>query len=156
MFWEWGYLCGMQAGIFIGSTPSLDGSVFEKTVIYVAEHNAQGALGFVTNQLFPRGLQELEEFKHGKAFPLWLGGPVDREHLYFLHRRPDLVPGGTAVSNGVYLGGDFKTAVQRINDHSLTESDIKIFIGYCGWDAGELEAEIAEGSWHVLEAAALF
>ncbi len=87
------YLCPMQAGIFISSTPALDGSVFEKTVIFIAEYNDKGALGFVTNQPFPRGLNELVEFRHVRAFPLMQGGPVDPEHLYFVHRRPDLISG---------------------------------------------------------------
>lgn len=146
----------MQTGIFIHSTPELDGSIFEKTVIFIAEHNAKGALGFVTNQPFSRGLNELEEFRHVKAFPLLLGGPVDREHLYFIHRRPELISGGVAVGGGVFLGGDFKTAVDLINNNTLTGRDIKIFIGYCGWDTGELEAEIEEGSWKILEDATLF
>lgn len=156
MFSNTAYLYFMQAGIFIGSTPELDGSIFEKTVIYISEYNEKGAMGFVTNQPFTRGLNELEEFKQGKAFPLYLGGPMDREHLYFVHRRPDLVSGGTAVDGQVVMGGDFATAVQLINNNTLTESDLKIFIGYCGWDAGELEAEIAEGSWNILEATTLF
>jgi len=106
-------------------------------------------MGFVTNKLFDRKLNKLEEFKHGIPFPLHDGGPVDREHLFFIHQRPDLIKGGTLVSNNIYLAGDFKTAVRLINDRTITGKDIKIFIGYCGWDANELEAEIAEGSWEV-------
>ncbi|MGE7778263.1 YqgE/AlgH family protein [Chitinophaga sp. NPDC101104] len=146
----------MQAGQFISSTPALEGTVFENTVIFIAEYNDKGALGFVTNQPFSRGLNELEEFRHGKAFPLYLGGPVDREHLYFVHRRADLIAGGAEVDGKTFFGGDFKTAVALINQNLLTERDVRIFIGYCGWDKGELDAEIAEGSWNLLEAATLF
>lgn len=146
----------MSPGTILHSTGLLDGSVFEKTVIYIAEHNEKGAMGFVVNQPFPRRLNELEEFRHGKAFPLHLGGPVDREHLYFLHRRADLIPDGVEAGGGNFLGGDFKTTIRLINNGTLTEQDLKIFIGYCGWDSGELEAEIAEGSWQILEAATLF
>lgn len=150
------YLCHMQAGQFISSTPALEGTVFENTVIFIAEYNDKGALGFVTNQPFSRGLNELEEFRHGKAFPLYLGGPVDQEHLYFVHRRADLIAGGAEVDGKVFFGGDFKTTVALINQNLLTERDVRIFIGYCGWDKGELDAEIAEGSWNLLEAATLF
>ncbi len=146
----------MSPGTMLHSTELLDGSVFEKTVIYIAEYNEKGSMGFVMNQPFPRRLNELEEFKHGKAFPLHLGGPVDREHLYFLHRRPDLIPDGVEAGGNVFLGGDFKTTIRLINNGTLMEHDLKIFLGYCGWDSGELEAEIAEGSWQILEAATLF
>ncbi|WP_126247415.1 YqgE/AlgH family protein [Chitinophaga rhizosphaerae] len=146
----------MQAGQFISSTPALEGTVFENTVIFIAEYNDKGALGFVTNQPFSRGLNELEEFRHGKAFPLYLGGPVDREHLYFVHRRPDLIAGGAEVDGEIFFGGDFNTTVELINQNLLTERDVRIFIGYCGWEKGELDAEIAEGSWDLLEAATLF
>jgi putative transcriptional regulator len=146
----------MNAGIFLHSTALLDDTYFEQAVIFITEYNEKGALGFVTNKVFPRKLTELEEFKHGVPFPLYEGGPVDQEHLYFVHQRPDLITGGTLIANGVYLGGDFAAAVKHINSHTLTSKDIRIFIGYCGWDFNELEAEVEEGSWEVTEAEAMF
>lgn len=139
----------ITAGTFISSLPSLDGTNFEQAVIFITEHNEKGATGFVVNKLFSRRLNELEEFKPAPAFPLHEGGPVAQEHIFFIHRRPDLVEGGTLVSGVVYSGGDFKQAVACISKGTITEKDIKIFVGYCGWDDGELEEETAEGSWRV-------
>ena len=73
-----------------------------------------------------------------------------------MHRRPDLVEGGSPVANGIYQGGDFTTAVRQIGQNILQETDIRVFIGYCGWDTGELEQEVAEGSWEIRENYALF
>jgi putative transcriptional regulator len=140
----------MKPGIFIKSSSLLDDTVFEDAVIFITEYNEKGAMGFMVNKEFPRKLNELEEFKHVKAFPISLGGPVDQEHLYFLHQRPDLIAGGVLIAANVFLGGDFKSAIK------LTEKDIKIFIGYCGWDYLELDEEIAEGSWEIVEHEAAF
>jgi putative transcriptional regulator len=137
----------MTAGTIITSTSLLNDTIFENATILITEHNEKGAMGFVINKLYDRKLNELEEFKHSMSFPLNDGGPVDREHLFFIHQRPDLIKEGTLVHNNIYLGGDFKAAVRLINNHTLTTKDIKIFIGYCGWDANELEEEIEEGSW---------
>lgn len=137
----------MKAGTFIKSTPLLDGSIFEDTLVFITEFNEKGAIGFVINKPFPRTLNELEEFRHSPPFPLYDGGPVDREHLFIIHHRPDLISGGNAVANNLYVGGDIRDAVKYISNKTFTEKDIRLFIGYCGWNAGELEAEIAEGSW---------
>jgi len=139
----------LQAGLFLYSTSALDDSYFANAIIYLTECNAGGALGFVVNRPFGRSLHELEEFKHSRLFPLYEGGPVDKEHLFFLHRRPDLIADGTLVSGNVYYGGNFRQVLNGINNRSLSAKDVKLFIGYCGWDAGELEAEIAEGSWEL-------
>lgn len=146
----------MKAGIFISSTALLEETFFEKAVIYITECNEKGAMGFVINKPFPRKLNELEEFRTGIAFPLYDGGPVDREHLYFIHQRPDLISDGVLIADNTYLGGDFKAAVRHINQQTITGKDIKLFIGYCGWDDHELESEIEEGSWEVSVEALLF
>ncbi|MCW3467622.1 YqgE/AlgH family protein [Chitinophaga nivalis] len=146
----------MNAGIFINSTSLLDDTFFEKTIIFIAEYNEQGAMGFVVNKQFPRRFNELYEFRASIPFPLYEGGPVDQEHVFFVHQRPDLIPGGTLIADNIYLGGDFKAAVRHINHKTITSQDIKLFIGYCGWDQQELEAEIAEGSWVVEQEGMLF
>lgn len=143
----------LQAGIFLKSTDALKDTLFAQATIFITAYNAGGAVGFVINRPFGRSLNELEEFKRSSYFPLYDGGPVDQAHLYFLHRRPDLIEEGTPVDKGIYLGGDFRQAVAGIDNESLSSKDIKIFVGYCGWDPGELETELEEGSWMITDEA---
>jgi putative transcriptional regulator len=137
----------LKAGMYIKSTAALIGSFFEHTTILLVEHNEEGSTGFITNKPFEKSLHELVEFNHLKPFPLMDGGPVDREHLFVLHKRPDLIDGGEKMNNGFYLGGNMEQVIEAINNGSATQEEIQIFIGYCGWDAGELDAELKEGSW---------
>ena len=137
----------LKAGIYFKSTAALIGSFFEHTTILLVEHNEAGSMGFVTNKPFGKSLNELIEFNHSQPFPLMDGGPVDREHLFILHKRPDLIEGGKKMHNGLHLGGHIEQVIEAINTGGANQEEIKVFIGYCGWDLGELEAEVEEGSW---------
>lgn len=137
----------LKAGFYIKSTTALIGSFFEHTTILLVEHNEEGSLGFVTNKSFGKSLHELIEFNQAKPFPLMDGGPVDRDHLFVLHKRPDLIEGGKQIPNGLYLGGNMEQVIKAINTGVANPQEIQVFIGYCGWDEGELEAEVEEGSW---------
>jgi putative transcriptional regulator len=137
------------AGCYIKSTAALNGSFFENTTIHLVEHNKEGILGFVINKPFGKSLHELIEFKHATPFPLMDGGPVDREHLFVLHKRPDLIEGGKQVTSGLFLGGDMQQVIEAINSQVINEEEVQLFIGYCGWDEGELEAELVEGCWTI-------
>lgn len=139
----------ISPGTILISSSNLQDPNFEKAVIVITEYNANGATGFVINKIFPRRFNELEEFKNAQPFILHTGGPVDTESLFMLHQKKDMIEGGTAIANNIYMGGDFKQAVALINNASIDAFGLKLFIGYCGWDAGELDAEIAEGSWIV-------
>jgi putative transcriptional regulator len=141
----------IQAGMILQSSPLLDDLNFQQAIILITEHDDNGATGVVINKLFPRTLNALEEFKHSPAFPLYGGGPVDNEHLFFIHCRPDIIKDGTPVKDNIFFGGNFKQAVAHINDRTIGPKEIKIFVGYCGWGKDELEEEIAEGSWKVKE-----
>lgn len=142
----------IKPGNIIISTNSLDDTNFEKVVIVITEHNGKGTIGYVINQLFPRTFNELEEFKHSIPVPLYAGGPVQTDMLYFMHHRPDLIPDGEHVAANVHMNGDFKKAVALINTGTLSINDVRMFIGYCGWDVNELQGEIEEGSWLVTNA----
>lgn len=137
----------LKAGIYIKSTEVLIGSFFEQSTILLVEHNDEGTTGFVTNKPFGKSLHDLVEFNHAKPFPLMDGGPVDRAHLFVLHKRPDLIEGGKQLYDGLYLGGNMDQVIEAINIGAVNQQEIQLFIGYCGWDIGELEAEMDEGSW---------
>jgi putative transcriptional regulator len=139
----------LKAGLYIKSNADLNGSFFEHTTILIVEHDEAGSVGFVTNKPFGKSLHELIEFNHSKPFPLMDGGPVDRDHLFVLHKRPDLIDGGEQIPNELYLGGNMEQVIQAINTGDANPQEIQLFIGYCGWDEGELEAELEEGSWTV-------
>jgi putative transcriptional regulator len=139
----------IQAGQILVSTDTMEDTNFQNSVVFITRHDANGTVGFVINKKFNRSLNDLEEFKHGPNFPLYDGGPVDKEHLYFVHRSSDLIEKGELVSDQIFFGGDFQQAISDINSGFLNTADVKIFIGYCGWDSNELETEVAEGSWKI-------
>lgn len=142
----------IQPGAILISAPLLDDPYFEKVVIVITEYNEKGAIGFVVNQLFERKFNELVEFSQSGPFPLYEGGPMERESLYFIHQKPDLIEEGIPIAGSAYMGGNFKQAVQLLNNKSLAAEDIKLFIGYSGWESGQLEEEMEEGSWLLINA----
>jgi putative transcriptional regulator len=140
----------IEVGSYIKSTFLLNGSYFENSTIYIVEKNAEGAIGFFVNRPFGRSLNELKEFSKSKPFPLLEGGPVDQEHIYVVHSRPDVIEGSQLISYNKYFGGSIQEVIHAINVKDVRENEIQLFLGYCGWDANELEMEIEEGSWTIV------
>jgi len=134
-------------GTIITSTPDINDPNFENTPILIVEHNDRGAVGFIAHLPLMKNLNELAEFTQYPPVPLFIGGPVDQGNLFFLHRRPDLIEGGLLIKDGVYYGGDFQQVLAHLKDQTLAEKDIRLLIGYAGWDPQQLEEEIKEGSW---------
>lgn len=137
-------------GNYIKSTTLLNDTYFEDTTILITEHNEQGAIGFVMNRPYGRSLNDLDEFKHVRSWPLLEGGPVDQEHVYILHKRPDLIQNSKKVFDEYFVGGEMNDVVNAIQNELITKDQLTLFIGYCGWDGNEIEAEIVEGSWEIL------
>lgn len=147
----------IRSGIFLKSTLQLrNDEHFASSIIYITEYNQNGAMGFIVNKIFSRSFNELVEFSNSPSLPLWNGGPVANDKLFFIHRRADILKQSIHVSGDIYFGGNFTEAVKLINQSIITENYIKLFIGYCGWDKGELEAEIEEGSWELFSKFKLF
>jgi putative transcriptional regulator len=137
----------LQPGQYIFASPLLHGDYFEGARIYLVKHDPVESIGFIINRPSGRHLNELQEFNYVAAVPLWEGGPVGQDHLYLVHQRPDLINGGTRVDAGWYWGGSMDELVQAISAQIIEETQFKLFLGYCGWDAGELDQEYKEGCW---------
>jgi putative transcriptional regulator len=139
----------ISIGSSLTATAVLNSTDFENAVIFIHQSDIDGVIGFVVNKVFDRGLNELAEFADSKPILLYDGGPVDKEHLFVLHRRPELITGSRHITGDIFFGGDFGQVLSLLNNGQLRENDIRIFIGYCGWDPGQLEEEIDEGSWQI-------
>jgi putative transcriptional regulator len=72
------------------------------------------------------------------------------ENLYFIHTKGEEVEGSLKIMDGLYWGGNVKQIKEMIRDQQITEKDIRFFIGYAGWQPSQLDRELSENSWLVL------
>lgn len=138
-------------GTFWKSAATIDDPDFEDTIILIVSHDIKGAVGLILNEPYHRRFNELIEFADYPPVSIHVGGPVDQEHLFLLHKNPVLIPGGIQVTNEWFYGGDFNEALSHLKNGSIPADDIRLFLGYAGWDAEQLEEEIKEGSWIICD-----
>jgi putative transcriptional regulator len=141
-------------GRLLVATPALYDANFFRSVILVVEHNDEGAAGLVLNRPSDAELEggPLHEWTDLAADPalVFVGGPVQPSAAICLARTaPDGAPDGWQPVVGglgvLDLGrelADVRGGIDRL----------RVFAGYAGWEAGQLESEIEEGSWFVLAA----
>lgn len=139
-----------QGSILI-SEPSLQDVYFQRSVVLLVDHNSTGSMGFVLNKktgLFVNVF--FPELKKCHLMPIYLGGPVSTNRLFFIHSLGDtIIPDALPVGSELFFDGDFNALKKYIlNDHSV-EGKVKFFLGYSGWTEGQLEREIGGYSWAV-------
>ena len=138
-----------KKGHLLIAEPSIIGDLsFNRAVILLADHNALGSVGFILNKPLNYFLKDLVEGTDCE-FPIYNGGPVEQDNLYFIHKSPELIPDSIEISLGIFWGGDFNTVLDLINTQQLTKDDIKFFLGYSGWDENQLDTELQSNAWLV-------
>ncbi len=120
------------------------------------EHSAAGSTGLVLNNLAPTRISEVAD----SLEMLWcgdpdqhvrLGGPVDQVRGSILHDQADWDPAAEAIFSGVYLTTSLEPAIEAGHSRfGQPGTRFQFLLGYAGWGAGQLEAEIAAGSWVVV------
>ncbi|MGG5507897.1 MULTISPECIES: YqgE/AlgH family protein [unclassified Myroides] len=119
---------------------------FNQSVILLTDHNIDGCMGFILNKPTPYLLSELVPESSG-AFTVYHGGPVESDRLFCIHKCPDLIPDSIAITDQLYWGGDFNSIFNHIEMGLLTHLDLRFFMGYSGWDNGQLEMELSNQHW---------
>ena len=139
-----------EKGTLLIAEPTLTGDVsFNRSVVLLAEHNEEGSLGFILNKPLQYQITDLVK-EIEIPFPVFNGGPVEQDNLYFIHKVPHLINCSVEIANGIYWGGNFETIVKLINEKEITKDDIRFFLGYSGWEALQLDQELNSNSWIVV------
>jgi putative transcriptional regulator len=137
---------------FLIAMPAIEDPYFSKSLVYVAEHNDQGALGVIVNRpidmtlstLFQRiELSCVEE--HMANRPVFFGGPVQTDRGFVLHRPLGKWQSTLAVNSEIGL--TTSRDVLESAGQAGYPSDIVVTLGYSGWGSGQLEHEIGQNAW---------
>lgn len=134
-------------GMFLLDSGQLVGSFFQRTVVLVCRHDEEGAFGLVLNRTTGNRVEEMivaDLPEIVRKSPLFLGGPVQPMALSYLHS--DLYLPDADVMPNLTVGHSMDELLEIGESFSPTKK-VKLFAGYAGWSAGQLESEIKSRSW---------
>jgi putative transcriptional regulator len=143
----------LAAGKLLVAARRLPDPNFSRTVVLLAVHGDEGAMGLIVNRrsevplarLFPQVMPTMSTAGHAFA-----GGPVQREVAIALVRTSESPAGARPIMNGVHVVSA-REPLEALLASGTPASRLRIYLGYAGWGPGQLEAETAQGSWHVLD-----
>ena len=149
---------GLAPG-FLVAAPGLGDPNFAGSLVLMAEHHGEGALGFVVNRAGPvsiadvlgsvdADLRRAGESSGVAGSPVLVGGPVQPERLWVLFRPGAVAPdaaGSVAVCDGLALGGSRELLEALV--HTPEAGPYLLLLGYAGWGPMQLENEVSQGAW---------
>ena len=141
----------MLRGHFLIATPAIDRGFFNRSLIYLCRHDENGAMGIVVNQrldiTFNEMLEHLEIPTDPEVpnYPILAGGPIRKDHGFVLHSPAGGWQGGQTVHHDINLTTSRDILCALASGEGPREC--LVALGYAGWAAGQLEAEIADNSW---------
>ena len=142
-----------EKGRLLISEPFLPDTFFNRTLVYLTEHNEKGSVGFIINKSINIKVSDALEGFPGWDEKLTMGGPVAPDTLHYLHTLGNIVPNSVWVADNIYWGGDIEVVKDLINSGKAGSGDIRFFLGYSGWGEGQLERELKEDSWIIADVA---
>jgi putative transcriptional regulator len=137
------------------ATPPLSDPNFDRTVVYVLEHHEDGAIGLILNRPTEEALTEpLDRWIDLQSAPssIFAGGPVDTNAMIAMAMTKEVLEDASDLLtpiSGVIASTDLSADPAIVG--ALVET-VRVFRGYAGWGGGQLDAEIDEGAWLVLDA----
>lgn len=136
-----------EKGKILISEPFLPDTFFNRSIVYLTDHTPQGSVGFILNKKLDlqvsAAIEGFEDWKEN----LCMGGPVAPDTLHYLHNLGDLVPDSVLIEGNISWGGNIDAIRELIRKRKIDQSQIRFFLGYSGWSAGQLERELNENSW---------
>ena len=133
------------------ATDLVGGDIFVQTVILLLHYDETGAVGLVVNRPTEVGMDELvadDDAISAYSGPIYWGGPVQMNSLRALMSTDKAPEGAEIIIDSVYL----VPVTDALENAPQDVPDLRLFMGYAGWAPGQLDHEMAKGSWHVVPA----
>jgi len=129
--------------------PHMDNPFFKESVIFMCEHNSDGAMGLIVNkplddQILEKVLVDNSNEALQRISDIYFGGPVSFDRGILLHAEQIDSYKSIKLSDDFYLSSH-KKALKKISEDSNNKS--RFFLGHAGWSKGQLESEIEIGDW---------
>tara|TARA_B100001250_G_C19428476_1_gene626383 strand:+ start:96 stop:635 length:540 start_codon:yes stop_codon:yes gene_type:complete len=137
------------SNIFLINMPHLNTDpIFGQSIIYICEHNKEGAMGLIINKPLQRdeSIDILEQIGLAKQM-VYFGGPVSPEKGFILHDTNYQKDETLIISNTA--GISYSDEVLSDIKNGSGPNDYRLIMGYSGWDSGQLEKEIENGDWMI-------
>ncbi|WP_426279121.1 YqgE/AlgH family protein [Chryseobacterium sp. S-02] len=137
-------------GKILISTPDISGDIFSRSVVLIIEHDENGAFGLILNK---KNSQMSGKFKSLFDFPIEVydGGPVENDKVFFIVKGKKVTEVYSEITDEFYLTEDIENIMSAILSNELKIEDIKIFSGYSGWAAQQLDNEVLKKLWTVVD-----
>lgn len=139
-----------KKGVLLLSDPFEIDVHFTRSVVLICSHDENGTFGFVLNNYVDLSAKELHEELESFNGKVSIGGPVDKTNLYYIHRFGNSITGSEHIIDDLYFGGSFNEILERIKSDSKSEKMVRFFIGYSGWSSGQLDEELQQNTWIVV------
>jgi putative AlgH/UPF0301 family transcriptional regulator len=127
---------------------------FAESVVLLVQYDEKGTVGLIINRKtkvpISRLAKELETAK-GRTDPLYLGGPVETTGLMALLKSATKPEDAKHVFGDIYMISS-KATLEKTMASPAAPNAFRLYVGYAGWGAGQLEAEVAIDAWEVLPA----
>lgn len=139
-----------QRGALLIAKPTVDDTCFSRAAIITVNHSKRGSMGLIINK--PSGLtlnEAIDGLLTDEDILLYLGGPVNTELLFYIHTLGDIITDAKPIGNGLFVGGSYDAMKRYINSGAPVNGNVKFMLGYSGWAASQLNAEIGMHDWAV-------
>ena len=140
----------LKAGDILIASPALDDTEFARTVVMIVTCD-EGYLGVVMNRhnAQPSTANELlTDLNSSSEIPLFDGGILEKDILFVMHTFSD-IEDGVPLTDGMFINGDFDQIFEHVINEDSLEGKARFYLGYAGWEEGQLEQEINEGCWYI-------
>jgi len=144
----------LAKGKFLVASANIGDPRFSESVILLIDYGIRGAFGLIINRpteiKLSRVFTDMEGLKQRKD-TLYVGGPVGNDQMFLLVHSDGQPEGSSRIFKNVYISGS-KTLLKHIVDKPDMERKFRVYIGYAGWSAQQLDQEVARGDWYILSA----